>query len=418
MKQERRALNIMTFEEGYTRLKYYVEENHHAQVPYAFVDKDGVALGKWVSRQRDVYHAGKLPVEKIAALNDLGFVWRVDHKAAQQRMAETHFNEFYKHLEAFRKEFGHCDVAQTYTSPDGYKLGAVVNKKRIRPERMTRNQIRKLKDLGFQFSSENKPWSRTQTLKPVENKALIEKVSYTISELQHACIGMPVVAVISSDHYFHAFFSKDEVGTAVIVARAVYEYIKKGRQPIMDMVDAIFGDKTIDMVARMKKSVVSGPYNSSIYYDQWKLTRDTHDPEEWKRQRKLCMSVANDSQKQQYIATFRHESKIIAAVTEDPILKKDNVSVICSAFPLTMDGCLMGEEVNEPDRELLMCRLVAAYIAAYRMEVEKRYEDRWLGSFQKATFAVSKLGMLRNMVNRLIAKGETNAQIYQYAQNY
>ena len=78
----------------------------------------------------------------------------------------------------------------------------------------------------------------------------------------------------------------------------------------------------------------------------------------------------------------------------------------------------MGEEVNEPDRELLMCRLVAAYIAAYRMEVEKRYEDRWLGSFQKATFAVSKLGMLRNMVNRLIAKGETNAQIYQYAQNY
>ena len=75
----------MTFEEGYTRLKHYVEENHHAQVPYTFVDKDGVALGKWVSRQRDVYHAGKLPVEKIAALNELGFVWRVDHKAALPR---------------------------------------------------------------------------------------------------------------------------------------------------------------------------------------------------------------------------------------------------------------------------------------------------------------------------------------------
>ena len=407
----------MTFEEGISRLKAYVEKNGHAQVPYTYVDEDGAALGKWVSRQREVYHEGKMPVERISALNDQHFVWKVDHKAAQQKTVEASFNEFYSHLEAFRKEFGHCDVAQTYTSPDGYRLGAVVNKKRIRPERMTREQIRKLKEIGFPFASENRPWGRTKVLNPIQDSDLLLGISCCIAGMQDACLGLPVVAVISSDNYFHGFFSNDEAGTAVIVARAVYEYIKAGKDPIIDMMDAIFGDETIDLISRMKKKVITGPYNSSLFKDLSKHKGTAPGcTQEWEEKKRLYEAAANINQDAQRAYIINKGNKIVHYVTRDATLNKDNVSALCGAFPLSKEGCVFVEDIMEEDRKLVIRRLVAAYVYAQRMRLEKRYDDRWLGSFQKATASVNTLGMLRNMVNRLI-EGATNEQLYEYAEN-
>lgn len=148
----------MTFEEGVSRLKRYIEEYGNALVPYSYKDKDGVLLGKWVSRQRELYHSCRLSADRIAVLNELDFVWEVDHKAAQRKAVSDAFEMFYEHLVAFKAEFGHCDVKQSYVSPDGYRLGATANKIRVRPERRTEEQIRKLHDIDFPFVSSNKPW--------------------------------------------------------------------------------------------------------------------------------------------------------------------------------------------------------------------------------------------------------------------
>jgi len=148
----------LTFEEGTEKLKIYVAEYGDTLVPYTFVDKDGSTLGKWVSRQRENYHTGKLSAERIAVLNKLNFVWTVDHKKAQRKAVDDGFEKFYEHLVAYKKAFGDCDVPQVYISIDGYRLGAAVNKKRVRPERMTEEQISRLKEIGFLFKSENRPW--------------------------------------------------------------------------------------------------------------------------------------------------------------------------------------------------------------------------------------------------------------------
>lgn len=148
----------MTFEEGTEKLKNYVAEYGDTLVPYTFVDKDGSHLGEWVSRQRKNYHAGKLTNERISVLNDINFVWTVDHKTAQRKTVNDSFERFYTHLSAYKKVFGNCDVPQVYVSLDGYRLGTAVQKKRLRPERMSEEQIRRLKDIGFLFKSENRPW--------------------------------------------------------------------------------------------------------------------------------------------------------------------------------------------------------------------------------------------------------------------
>ena len=144
----------MTFDEGIICLKKYIDQYGTSKVPYTYQTDDKIALGKWVSRQRELYHDGRLSVDKIVKLKELNFVWKVDHKAAQQDNADNSFEEFYNHLKEYKATYGHCDVPQAYQCKDGYRLGAVVNKKRMRPERMSEEQIQMIEfsDVLFELT--------------------------------------------------------------------------------------------------------------------------------------------------------------------------------------------------------------------------------------------------------------------------
>ena len=38
-------------------------------------EKNGLAIGRWINRQRNYYSKGQLNTEKIAKLEAIGFVW-------------------------------------------------------------------------------------------------------------------------------------------------------------------------------------------------------------------------------------------------------------------------------------------------------------------------------------------------------
>ena len=145
------------FQSKLEHLKAYRKENGDAMVPYAYRSPDGFWLGNWVKVQRELRATGRLSKERVDALNNEGFVWAVDHFMAQRKGSDEKFEEFFKYLLAFKKEFGHCDVIQTYVCPDGYRLGTRVNKKRLRPERMTEEQRVRLSAIGFLWKSKNTP---------------------------------------------------------------------------------------------------------------------------------------------------------------------------------------------------------------------------------------------------------------------
>lgn len=149
--------NEEIFQYKLDHLKEYVKENGNTMVPYDYFSPDGFWLGSWVKVQRELRATGRLSDERIAALDDLGFVWVVDHFMTQRKKSDEKFEEFFRYLIEFKKEYGHCDVVQRYVCADGYTLGARVNKKRLRPERMTEEQIERLNNIGFVWKSGNKP---------------------------------------------------------------------------------------------------------------------------------------------------------------------------------------------------------------------------------------------------------------------
>ena len=144
------------FYEKLKHLKEYKDQYGDTMVPYDFHSPDGFWLGSWVKVQRELYQTGRLSEERISSIDRLGFVWYVDHFTAQRKGSDEKFEIFFAHLMEYKKKYGHCDVQQKYVSPDGYRLGAVVNKKRIRPERMTDEQRERLSLTGFKMKSENK----------------------------------------------------------------------------------------------------------------------------------------------------------------------------------------------------------------------------------------------------------------------
>jgi hypothetical protein len=94
-------------------------------------------LALWVSRQR--FNDIQLTCEKRARLDELGFVWNV---------REYEWEEAFKHLLAYKKEFGDCLVIRG-SKFRNYNLGSWVSKQRSKKGKLTSEQRIRLTDLGF-----------------------------------------------------------------------------------------------------------------------------------------------------------------------------------------------------------------------------------------------------------------------------
>ncbi|WP_458682671.1 helicase associated domain-containing protein [Prescottella equi] len=69
-------LHRRQWDTGLAHLAAYAAEHGHADVPRRYTNREGFALGMWVQTRRKEYRAGRLTdSDRIAALNQLGFVW-------------------------------------------------------------------------------------------------------------------------------------------------------------------------------------------------------------------------------------------------------------------------------------------------------------------------------------------------------
>ena len=94
-------------------------------------------LGMWVSQQRG--KKDQLSQEQIKRLNDLGFVWDV---------FEYQWEEGFKHLVAYQKEFGDC-LVKSVCVYQKYNLGAWVIYQRKRKDKLSLEKVKRLDALGF-----------------------------------------------------------------------------------------------------------------------------------------------------------------------------------------------------------------------------------------------------------------------------
>ena len=133
------------FEEFYSHLLEYKEQNGDLQVPQSFISPDSYNLGKQVAHKRNDYKEGKLTQEQIEKLNAIGFVW--DASVDSDKI----FKDFYSHLLEYKEQNGNLQVSQRFVSLDGYKLGRQVSRKRndYKKGKVPQEQIDKLNAIGF-----------------------------------------------------------------------------------------------------------------------------------------------------------------------------------------------------------------------------------------------------------------------------
>eukprot|EP00804_Cyclotella_cryptica_P019454 CCRYP_006630-RC/>CCRYP_006630-RC protein AED:0.24 eAED:0.24 QI:0/0.33/0.25/1/0.33/0.25/4/610/455 len=114
-------------------------------------DKANSKLGYWVQRQRREYKDQRLAEDRIAKLNEIGFVW------VMRDSWETRYNE----LVEYTREFGHCNITLRYKpNPE---LGKWVNHQREAYKKfktegetstMTQERIDLLEAIGFVWKVE------------------------------------------------------------------------------------------------------------------------------------------------------------------------------------------------------------------------------------------------------------------------
>jgi superfamily II DNA or RNA helicase len=141
------------WQRGLSAARAYHATYGDLSVPGKFVAEDGFRLGAWIQRRRTDRQTGRLSAERIAQLDALGMVWKVEvdgfatgHAAARD----------------YRDAIGHLRVPQRHITLDGFHLGAWISKCRAdrRRGKLSTDRTAALDALGMVWDTALANWER------------------------------------------------------------------------------------------------------------------------------------------------------------------------------------------------------------------------------------------------------------------
>jgi len=144
------------WENAFEHARDYMKQHGSLDVKVAYVCADGFRLGAWIGVQRGNYmrllNAGIDPMtdEKLNRLNTIGMIWKT---------ADAAFEEGFLEATRYAAKHGDLEVPTKYVSPDGFKLGAWINRMRKRYAKqgnyaaLSEEQIGRLESLGMQWGN-------------------------------------------------------------------------------------------------------------------------------------------------------------------------------------------------------------------------------------------------------------------------
>lgn len=111
----------------------------------SYITDSGIALGKWIRRQRDFYEKGKLSEERVERLRNIGFILE----------KKEPWNEKFLLAKAYYEKYGNLNVPAQYVV-DGVWLSKWLNEQKLiaegkRKKNLTPEQLEKLLSIGFQY---------------------------------------------------------------------------------------------------------------------------------------------------------------------------------------------------------------------------------------------------------------------------
>jgi superfamily II DNA or RNA helicase len=135
-----------TFSVFYSELKCYKKEHGHCNVSQRYKNKK---LANKVVNYRRSYKKGILNKLHIEKLNKIGFIWDIP---------DYENKEFVKKLKKFKKEFGHCNVSQSYKEDKHFVSKANVIRLAYKENRLDEDIYNVLNKLGFIFEPRKQNW--------------------------------------------------------------------------------------------------------------------------------------------------------------------------------------------------------------------------------------------------------------------
>lgn len=152
----------VSWEKYFSAAKRYYAVHGDLKTPAAFVDENGVDLGRWIAQMRVFRKSGirskLLSEERVIDLDNIGMIWDVP---------DYIWEENYAAAVRYHKKFGNLNVPHDYIDEEGIKLGLWLSKMRtsrrtgsVNIRDLTDEQIARLDALGIVWETKHeKQWN-------------------------------------------------------------------------------------------------------------------------------------------------------------------------------------------------------------------------------------------------------------------
>ena len=138
----------LAWTKGYEEAEQYYAKHRNLMVPANWKTADGYPLGRWVSNKRTEKAAGRLNMEKIASLEQVGMVWDAFSEKWERGFAAA--AQYYA-------EHGNLIMPVTYTTKDGLRLGVWLRnqKQTYANGTLQREKAARLEGIGIRWEQNN-----------------------------------------------------------------------------------------------------------------------------------------------------------------------------------------------------------------------------------------------------------------------
>ena len=138
------------WERCFLRLREFRRRFGHGHVPAEWAEN--ITLGRWVVKTRRLHNAGRLSVEKVRRLNEVGFVW--DAIGTRQDEHDAVWSEWLAKLHTYHHQYGHWRVPTEQRR--FHRLRVWMDNQRINYHRgwLSAERIRRLEEVKFPWVSD------------------------------------------------------------------------------------------------------------------------------------------------------------------------------------------------------------------------------------------------------------------------
>jgi superfamily II DNA or RNA helicase len=136
------------WEEGFSHLIKFVEQEGHAKVPQVYKAEDGFRLGIWVNSQKQNKKNNKLSQDRIDKLETLPR-WRDALSVWSWGPNVDKWEGGFSYLMEFVEHEGHAKVPKDYKAENGFRLGewAKTQRQNLKHNKLSQDRIDKLETL-------------------------------------------------------------------------------------------------------------------------------------------------------------------------------------------------------------------------------------------------------------------------------